>query len=170
MSTSVQKNRTESRTSTAAGVPVVAAVAAANGAQIREVVEEWAEAHRVKDARRVVSQLAPGEVQFTLAPPLQHTGPNARDEKAVATWFSGFEGPMGYEVRDLAITAGEDTAFCHFLNRLSATTNHQQTFALWNRVTFGFRKLEGRWLITHVHASVPFYMDGSFRAAVDLQP
>ncbi len=159
MSMSTSGSRTDTRTTTPA-----------NEAQIRAVVEDWAEAHRVKDARRAVSHLAPGDVQFTLAPPLQHTGANARDEKAVAAWFSGFEGPMGYEVRDLAITAGEDTAFCHFLNRLSATTKQQQTFALWNRVTFGFRKLEGQWLITHVHGSVPFYMDGSFRAAIDLQP
>jgi hypothetical protein len=28
---------------------------------------------------------------------------------------------------------------------------------------------ESTWLITHEHASVPFYMDGSVRAAVDLK-
>ena len=44
------------------------------------------------------------------------------------------------------------------------------SFDMWNRATIGFRRIDGRWLITHLHSSVPFYMDGSFRAAVDLKP
>jgi ketosteroid isomerase-like protein len=34
----------------------------------------------------------------------------------------------------------------------------------------GFRKVGGRWLIAHEHASVPLYMDGSEKAAIDLKP
>jgi ketosteroid isomerase-like protein len=37
-------------------------------------------------------------------------------------------------------------------------------------VTACYRKIKGKWLITHEHVSVPFYMDGSYRAAVDLKP
>ena len=32
------------------------------------------------------------------------------------------------------------------------------------------RKIRGDWRIVHQHESVPFYMDGSYRAAVDLKP
>jgi ketosteroid isomerase-like protein len=32
------------------------------------------------------------------------------------------------------------------------------------------RKTNGQWRIVHDHSSVPFYMDGSYRAAVDLKP
>jgi ketosteroid isomerase-like protein len=38
------------------------------------------------------------------------------------------------------------------------------------RLTACRRKINGKWLITHEHVSVPFYMDGSSRAAVDLTP
>ena len=38
------------------------------------------------------------------------------------------------------------------------------------RASVGLRKVDGRWQVTHAHASVPFYMDGSDRAAVDLRP
>jgi ketosteroid isomerase-like protein len=38
------------------------------------------------------------------------------------------------------------------------------------RATVGLRRIGGRWQVTHEHSSVPFYMDGSYRAAVDLQP
>ena len=36
--------------------------------------------------------------------------------------------------------------------------------------TLGFRKIDDEWTITHEHSSVPFYMDGSFKAAIDLKP
>jgi ketosteroid isomerase-like protein len=38
------------------------------------------------------------------------------------------------------------------------------------RQTLGFRKVAGTWKIAHEHTSVPFYMDGSDTAAVDLEP
>jgi ketosteroid isomerase-like protein len=41
---------------------------------------------------------------------------------------------------------------------------------LWFREILGFRKIDGEWTITHEHSSVPFYMDGSFKAAIDLKP
>jgi ketosteroid isomerase-like protein len=138
-------------------------------AQIRELMTEWEAGVRAKDAKRLVSRFAPEIVQFTLAPPLKQA--NADDPGELEKWFAGFEGPMDYEVRDLTITAGEDVAFCHSLNCLSATPQGSpQGFELWLRSTVGLRKIDGEWRITHEHTSTPFYMDGSFRSAVDLKP
>ena len=55
------------------------------------------------------------------------------------------------------------------------TRSQRRPFAIdpcdiWFRATMGLRKTGGRWLIVHDHSSVPFYMDGSYRAAMDLQP
>ena len=36
--------------------------------------------------------------------------------------------------------------------------------------TLGLRKEDGAWVVTHEHESVPFDMDGSFRASIGLQP
>ena len=41
---------------------------------------------------------------------------------------------------------------------------------VWLRATVCFRRVDGAWKVAHEHASVPFYMDGSFRAAIDLKP
>lgn len=139
-------------------------------ARIRAVLDDWADAYRAKDADRVISHHAEGNVQFIMAPPLQFSGANAWDKSALEAWFSSFDGPLGYEIRDLSIAAGDGTAFCHFLNRLGATSIRDGKFEMWNRVTLGFRKIGDRWLIAHVHQSVPFHMDGSFKAAVDLTP
>jgi hypothetical protein len=54
--------------------------------------------------------------------------------------------------------------------RMGATTQAGESWDLWMRLTVGLAKAGGHWRIVHEHVSVPFYMDGSFRAATDLTP
>jgi PhnB protein len=136
-------------------------------AKIRAMLEEWANAIRAKDAERIVSHQAEAFIHFSLAPPLLST---ESDAKGLAAWFDTWEGPLGYEFRDLTIVMGDDAAFCHSLNRLSGTKVGGGKNSVWLRQTLGFRKIGGEWKIAHQHESVPFYMDGSFKAAVDLKP
>jgi ketosteroid isomerase-like protein len=136
-------------------------------AQIRALIDDWARAIRAKDADGVMTRYAAGSVTFDLAPPLVSTGPAAKDLRA---WFATWHGPIGYEMRDLNLTAGDDAAFCHNLSRLSGTKTDGEKVDIWFRQTLCFRKIGGEWRIAHQHESVPFYMDGSYRAAVDLKP
>jgi ketosteroid isomerase-like protein len=137
--------------------------------RIRELINELVPAMRDRDAGRIVARYAPEVVKYDLAPPLRNTAP--RDADRQQAWFEGFVGPVGYEIRDLEVTAGEDVAFCHSLNRMSATPRGAtEGFDLWFRATTGLRKIDGTWRIVHEHTSTPFYMDGSFRAALDLTP
>ena len=101
------------------------------------------------------------------APPLQADAPL---KKSLEEWFQTFRGPIGYEIHNLKITVGGDVTFCHSLNRISGQRTNSEDTDIWVRETIGLRKIDGRWLITHEHESVPFYMDGSNRAAVDLKP
>jgi PhnB protein len=135
-------------------------------AQIRTVIDAWAEAIRKKDAGGVVRHHGPDFVHFSLAPPLQST---TADAKGLKKWFATWRGPIGYEVHDLNITAGDDVAFSSSLNRLSGTTVDGETSSIWFRHTLGLRRIAGTWKIVHEHESVPFYMDGSYKAAVDLK-
>jgi len=140
-------------------------------AQIRQLMAEQVTAMRARDAGRLVSRYAPEIVSFGLAPPLRRTGPELHDVNGLRSWFAGFDGPIDHEIRDLTVTAGEDVAFCHGLNRLSATPHGApERFDLWFRATVCLRKVDGRWRIAHEHNSTPFHMDGSLRAALDLQP
>lgn len=140
-------------------------------ARIRELMAEQETAMRAKEAERLVARYAPDIVKFDLAPPLRRGGPEVVDPTGLRKWFDGFDGPVGYDVRDLSVTAGEDVAFCHSLNRLAATPRGTtQGFEMWFRATVCLRKIDGVWKIAHEHTSTPFYMDGSFRAALDLQP
>ena len=142
---------------------------ASDEAQIRRLIDTWAEAIRAKDVDAVMSHFAADIVTFDLAPPLQSTGADAL-RQSLEAWFPTFRGPVGYEVHDLSITTGDDVAFCRSLNRISGTRTDGEETDVWVRATVGLRRIDGRWQVTHEHSSVPFYMDGSYRAAVDLEP
>jgi uncharacterized protein (TIGR02246 family) len=142
---------------------------AINETQIRQLMDSWTEALRTKDIDRLMSLYAQDILLFDLAPPLQYVGSEAY-RRNWKEWLPSFQGPVGYEIRDLSITTGDDVAFCHSLNRITGTrTNGEQT-DVWVRATVGFRKIDGKWMIAHEHASVPLYMDGSDKAALDLKP
>lgn len=143
--------------------------AATEEAQIRQRLESWAKAVRAKNLDALMSHYAPDVVVFDIAPPLQYKGAAAYRENW-GDWFPSFQGPVGYEIRDLSLATGGDVAFCRSLNRITGTRTSGEKTDVWVRATVGFRKIGGKWMIIHEHFSVPFYMDGSARAATDLQP
>ena len=107
-------------------------------------------------------------VTFDLAPPLQHKADDIR--KGLKEWFSTFHGPVEFEVRDLTVTTSGDAAFCRSLNHLMGDRTSGERTDVWVRATIGFERIKGAWKVVHEHVSVPFYMDGSYRASVDLKP
>jgi len=140
---------------------------ATDGAQIRKVIDEWADALRNKDADGVLSHYAPRLVHFSLAPPLLSTASNT---KGLHAWFATWQGPIGYQIRDLTVKVGDGVAFSYSFNRMHGTKTDGAKADLWFRQTFGFQRINGDWKIAHEHESVPFYMDGSYKAAIDLKP
>lgn len=136
-------------------------------AAVAAVIDDWSKAIGDKDAARVLSHLSGDVVQYTLAPPLQYKGKDAEDLQG---WFATWKGPIGGEARDVEINAGSDVAFARSLVHMTGTKTDGEQVDLWFRQTLGLIKQGGTWRIAHVHTSVPFYMDGSFKGAFDLQP
>ncbi|MBX4973095.1 SnoaL-like domain-containing protein [Rhizobium lentis] len=120
-----------------------------------------------KNAEEALSYEAEDSVEFSLAPPLVSNG---KDEAGLQAWFDAWEGPIGGEVRDAKLTVGGDVAFWSGLMHMTGTKTDGAEVDLWFRQTLGLVKQDGRWLVAHQHASVPFAMDGSGRALLDLQP
>jgi ketosteroid isomerase-like protein len=135
--------------------------------RIRSLITHWARAMGEKDAEAVSRFFAKDVVTFDLAPPLKHTG---FDRKALIEWFKTWKGRIGYEVTDLVLTVSSDLAVARSLDHMTGTKTDGEQVDLWTRSTVCFRKSDGDWKVMHVHGSVPFHMDGSFRAAVDLKP
>ena len=71
--------------------------------------------------------------------------------------------------RDILVDLSGDLAICHGLVH-TRTERAGEAVGWWARVTTALRRIDGDWLVIHDHVSVPFHMDGSFRAAIDLEP
>jgi ketosteroid isomerase-like protein len=135
-------------------------------AEIEALFRKLARAHADHDADAIVEAYAPDAVIFDLAPPLERRGMN-RDN--VVEWLAGWDGPIQIDARDVSLTLGGNLAFVSALSRMRGRQAGEDQ-DLWYRTTVCLQKIGGRWHIICDHSSVPFYMDGSYRAAVDLQP
>ena len=125
--------------------------------QIHELVDSWATAVRAKDLDGMMANYAPDVISFDVLPPLQETGLETARKRA-EIWISSFQGAIGYEMHDLSITMGEDIAFCHSINQVSGTKTDGGKVDMPVRATICFRKINGAWLVTHQHISVPVEM------------
>ena len=140
-----------------------------NADQIRALIESRVRAIDDKDVEALVAKAAPGIVSFDALPPLQRVGREAIRTR-LQEWFGWYDGPIGYEVRDLRITAGDDIAFAHYLYHVTGTMTNGKSVDVWVRTTMGLQKTDdGVWAITHEHNSVPFDAE-SGKASLDLTP
>lgn len=138
--------------------------------QIRDVVDAWADGTRARDSSRVLALYASDAVNFDIAPPLRLRGAEARDPKVLEDWFATWRGPIGVEHRDLQVTTSGALALVHGLMHLTGSRTTGEETDVWIRHTLGLLREGGAWRIVHEHTSVPMHMDGSSRAAIDLEP
>ena len=123
-------------------------------ALIRQRVEDGAKAIRARDIERLMSLYAPDIVSFDVDPPLRYAGTDNK-RRAWQAFFAAHAGPVGYDVRELSVTAQGDLAFVHSLNHVSGTLPGGHVSDLWVRWTACFRRIGGSWLVVHDHVSVP---------------
>jgi ketosteroid isomerase-like protein len=137
-------------------------------AQIRALIEGRVKAIHAKDINALMSNHASDIMSFDALPPLQYVGSDKVKERA-EEWFSWYQGPIGYEIRDLSITTGDTVAFCHYLYRVSGTMTNGRGVDMWVRSTVCYRKIDGKWMVAHEHTSVPFDAE-SGKASLNLHP
>ncbi|WP_269714555.1 YybH family protein [Caulobacter sp. NIBR2454] len=139
-------------------------------ADIRALIEARSQAIRDKDADRALATYAGQVVSYDLAPPLAMTGDVEGAREGLTAWFGTWEGAIGYEVRDLAVDRSDHLALAYGFLRIFGLKTDGERPSVWTRMTLGLRKIDGSWRIHHEHVSTPFYMDGSGKAALDLEP
>lgn len=136
--------------------------------EIREQIEGFVRALQSKDLFKMMSFYAPDVATFAVLAPLKRFGREAYAEM----WrnpLSIMEKPIEFEIRNLNITASENLGFCHALSRMNFTVNGKKEPGMWVRWTGCFRKIDGNWLISHEHASIPADMETG-KALFELQP
>jgi ketosteroid isomerase-like protein len=137
---------------------------------INGLLEALTKALHDKKARALIALLSNDAVAFDLAPPLQ-LGPNVMHDPApLEEWFATWRGPIVSAPFYRTIVVGGDVAYAYGLQHMTGTKVDGENADLWFRTTACFSREGERWLITHMHNSVPFAMDGTDKALVDLKP
>lgn len=137
-------------------------------AELREIFARWMESLRARDLDRMMASYENDVVVFDVTGPLLYEGLDDYREVWRAR-LDAFVGPIEYEVRDLAVCAGDVVAFTHALVRLNATRAHGRRIDFWMRWSGAWKKIAGAWLVVHEHLSVPFELETG-EAVLDAQP
>jgi uncharacterized protein (TIGR02246 family) len=121
--------------------------------EIEALISQWLQAVRNHDLTAIRAGHDPDILMFDVPPPFLSRGLDAY----MATWdlfYANAAKPVQFDLRDIAITAGDDVAFATAVGRccdLSSGSPVQLDF----RLTMGFRKKNGQWRIAHEHHSLP---------------
>ncbi len=143
------------------GLPASAANAGANDvAQIQALEARFAAAFNAKDVDAIMKVYVPDQTLFVfdLVPPRQYVGAAAYRQD----WenpLGGFVGPVKFEIRDLVIVANGNIGYSHSIQHLSGRNKKGEPVDVTVRVTDGYRKVGGRWLVAMEHVSVPVDLD-----------
>jgi len=129
--------------------------------QIRALEARFAAGYRARDLTAIMSVYAPGAELFVFdaSPPRQYVGFDAY-KKDWQGFFEAYPGPIdSFEVQDLAVESSGTVAFSHSVQHVIATAKDGSKLNLTTRVTDGYRKIHGQWLITVEHVSIPVDLD-----------
>lgn len=125
-------------------------------AAIRALESKFAAAFNAGNIDAIMKNYVPDKslVVFDVVPRKEYRGADAYREDWV-DFFSHFEGRPKIAISDLGITSGGDVGFGHSLQHVTGTDKHGHPVDRWVRVTDGYRKIGGKWLIALEHVSVP---------------
>ncbi|HVJ84937.1 MAG TPA: SgcJ/EcaC family oxidoreductase [Caulifigura sp.] len=123
-------------------------------AALNALIRDWAAAVRAKDVDRVVSHHAPDLLMYDVVGPLRSQGIDAYRTSWTEQFFPWAGSDGRFELRDIAITPGADVAFATGLIDCGGT-EHGQRVEFTLRLTIGFEKRDGQWVIVHEHHSEP---------------
>jgi ketosteroid isomerase-like protein len=128
-----------------------------NEEEVRQRVESLALAIRNKNIEQLMWHYAPDVVVYDLQPPLDVRG-SAAYRRNFEKWFASMAGRISYEMLDLRISACDTHAMSHCLSHVTGARAGGGRADYWVRVTTGWRKIDGQWLVTHEHISMPTMM------------
>ncbi len=136
----------------------------------RDLLDTFARAIYNKNAAGAIALLTDDAVGFDLAPPLRMDSEAMHDPEGLEDWFGTWAGPIALKSHDVKIAVDGGLGHAYGLQHLTGTKIDGEDVDLWFRSTVCFRREGGRWRIAHIHNSVPFAMDGSGKALLDLKP
>jgi ketosteroid isomerase-like protein len=125
-------------------------------AAIRALEESFTAAFNAGDIDAIMKNYVPDDslVLFDVVPRTEYLGAAAY-RKAWEEMFSHFKGAPSIAVTDLSITVDGNVGYGHSFQHVTGTDLQGHAVDRTVRVTDGYRKIDGQWLIVHEHISVP---------------
>ena len=126
-------------------------------ADIKAMEDRFIKASATKDVNAIMAFYVPDDSLFVydVSPPRQYVGAAAY-RKDWTDLLSLFPGPIDVSISDLDVTAGGgDIAWGHSIQHLAGTMKDGKKMDLTVRITDGYKRVNGQWLIAHEHVSVP---------------
>lgn len=136
--------------------------------EISRLLEARVAAVAAHDVDGVMQDVAEDVVSFDVGKPLVRSGAGTVRQQLEA-WFAGYDGPIGFELRDLVVRGDGDVAFSHALVHVSGTLKSGDSVSMWVRSTIGWIRRSGRWVSVHEHMSDPMDFETGM-ARTDLEP
>lgn len=125
-------------------------------AAIRALEDRFVAAFNAGDINAIMKNYIPDNslVLFDVVPRKEYLGADAY-RKAWVEMFSRFKTTPKIAIADLSITVDGNVGFGHSFMRVTGTDTQGHSVDRTVRVTDGYRKIGGNWLIVHEHISVP---------------
>ncbi len=123
---------------------------------IRALEDRFAAAFRAKNLDAIMKVYAPGDgiFVFDLSTPREYVGYDAY-RKDWASLFDSAQGPIAFDISELAIETDGKMGYSHSIQHLAFTMKDGSRYEVMARVTDVYRKIGGQWLVVHEHVSVP---------------
>jgi uncharacterized protein (TIGR02246 family) len=126
-----------------------------DGAEVRALIERWADAVHAGDLETVVADHADDIVMFDVPPPEEGVRGIDANREVWPPFFAWQAQGASFEIAELDVTAGVDVAFAWALLRCGMPEELKADPQNRLRLTIGLRKQDGRWTVTHEHHSFP---------------
>ena len=121
-------------------------------AEIKALIEAWADAVRRHDLPAILAHHDDGIVMFDVPPPLQSRG-LVEYKKTWDLFFAYPQPGQAFDVEELQMYVGDTVAFAVAIMRCGSGPPVPGGFQF--RLTIGLCKVDGAWRIQHEHHSVP---------------
>jgi len=137
---------------------------------VRALLQQLVAAYESRDVPTIMAFYVPDEslIAFDMTPPLRFVGAKAFSQ-GYQDFYAAFPGPVTVETRQMNITTTGALAYAHGIDTWTVTDPIGKQVSFTVRETYVLRKLAGKWLIIHEHASVPVDFNTG-KAAFSLDP
>lgn len=125
-------------------------------AAIRALMDRFTNAFNAGDIDAIMKCYGQGKslVVYDIVPRKEHVGADAY-RAAWEEMFSRFKGTPKIAIAELGVTVDGNTGFSNSFMHVTGTDTQGHSVDRWVRVTDGYRKIDGNWLIVLEHISVP---------------